>query len=123
MKTAKSAMLLSAIYAGLFLLISLALYIAFYHVFPQPFFQEPHEVQTWIHEIKDIEHLRKMSLLLDSNARADLKIFSDLFASAVHFIIVLNIIAGVMFLVNLGQWMKLLREQNSKPMPWWLRWL
>ncbi|MEQ1589667.1 MAG: hypothetical protein ABL902_04860 [Gallionella sp.] len=124
MKTTKSAMLVSAVGAGLFLLCALALYVAFYHVFPQPFFQEPPiDVRTKIQDIKDIEHLRNMALLLDSNTRSSLSIFSDLLMSAVRLIIVLNIIAGAMFLVNLGNWMKLKREQNSEPVPWWLRWL
>lgn len=124
MKTSRRAMLSSAVGAGLFLLSALALYVAFYHVFPQPFFQEPPiEVRTKIQGMTDIEHLRKMALLLDSNTRSSLSIFSDLLGSVVHLIIVLNIIAGVWFLVNLGNWMKLLREQNSEPVPWWLRWL
>lgn len=115
MKTSKSSMLISIICAGLFLLSALVLYVAFYHVFPQPFFQEPSiEVQSNIQDIKDIEHLRKLALLLDTSVRSNLKTFNDLLLSAVQLIISLCIVAGVMFLVNFGSWKKLLREQNSE---------
>ena len=124
MKTTKSAMLGSAVGAVVFFLCALALYAAFYHVFPQPFIQEPpSEIRTEIQNIKDIEHLRKLALLLDTNAHSIQKIFNDLFILAVQTMIVLNFVAGVMFLVNLGYWKKLLREQNNAHVPWWLRWL
>lgn len=117
-------MLDSAVCAGLFLLSALALYIAFYHMYPQPFFQEPPiEVRTKIQEITDIEHLRKMALLLDSNTRTNISTFSDLLMEGIHLIIVINIIAGAMFLFNLGNWIKLRRELNNEPVPWWLQWL
>jgi len=117
-------MLGSAIGAGTFLLSALALYVAFYHMLPQPIFQEPSvEVRTKIQNMTDIEHLRKIALLLDSNTRSNLKTFSGLLGSAVDLMILLSIVAGTMFLFNFARWMRLSREQNNQNVPWWLRWL
>lgn len=122
MKIPKNAIWHTSICAGLYLLIALTIYVAFYHVFPRPFMQElPIEVRTKIQDTKDIEHLREITLLLESRVRSDQRSLNDLFDEAIQLIIILNIMASVVFLTNLGYWLKFIRGQNGEYVPWWLR--
>ena len=124
MKTVNKAILNSAICAGVSLLGALAVYVAFFHMLPQPLLKEQSiEVRTKIQEINDIEHLRKVALLLEASRRSDIKSFNEVFKSAVVAMAWLFIMAGVMLLSNITYWLRFLREQRNEHVPWWLRWL
>ena len=129
MKTERKMVRNNVIYAGLFFIIALVFYIAFFHVFSRPFVQDlPVDVRTKIQNTKvqtskDIEWLRSVALQLDENARGVNKQASSLIASAIDALIVFSILVAYLFLTNVGLWMKLQREQRNEIIPWWLRWL
>ena len=120
MKTINSAILGSIFGIGAFFLLALAFYIVVFHVFPQPFFAElPMMLTDKIHEINDIEHLRKVALQLDVGARTYLKVTNELFDAATICIIWFFIAISMLCLGNLGYWLRLLREQRGDPIPLW----
>ena len=124
MKTVNSAILTNIISAGTFFVFVLAVYVAFLHIYPQPFFAElPVEMRAKIQQINDIEHLRKVALQLDANDRSNMKTINKLFGLGVNSIIVLLVAPVILCLGNLGYWLRLLREQRGDPIPLWLRWL
>lgn len=120
MRTAKSAILLNAIVAGLFLLLALAVYVAFYHVFPTSQVNEQSlHIKDAIQNIKDIEQLKRIALSENLNVH---KSINSLISSA-DLIITISIFAGGIFLLNILFWVKFLRENNNRPVARWLRWL
>jgi RsiW-degrading membrane proteinase PrsW (M82 family) len=123
-KTLKSAIITALIGSVLCLLLASVTYIVVFHIFPQPLIKEPPpEVTARIAEIHDIEHLRKMTLLLDSQNREQIRDFNRVFSSAVHLLIVVFVLGAVFCVATVMNLLKALRELRGETPPWWLRWL
>lgn len=113
----------------MFLLFSLIIYIAYFHVFPRPFFQDlPLDVRTKIQNAKientqDIEWLRRIALLQDDAQRQDNLNSNKMLASGIDLLISIGLWAAGLFILNVFLWLKLMREQRNESVPWWLRWV
>ncbi len=119
----------NAIFAGACFLFSLAIFIAFFFVYPRPLLADlPSDVRTKIQiaKIKDtqgIEWLRAVALQYDAADRQNNRKTNELLDDGIYALIVLGIAAGLHSLFNIGLWMKFIRIQHNQNIPWWLRWI
>ena len=122
MKSIKRAMWHTALCGIACVVLGVAVYVAFFHVLPL-LKEAPPELSEKIKDINDIEHLRKLALLLVSNERSTVRDFNGVLRSFAMFTMWCLIGAGVLFLINLGYLITFLREQQGKHVPRWLHWL
>jgi hypothetical protein len=110
--------------ASIFLLSSLAIYTAFFHVFPQPFFNDaPLEIRAKIENAQEIESLRRIALQQDDAQREGNKDSNKMLSTGVELLITLGLSAACFFVINILLWMRIMREQRKESIPWWLRWI
>ena len=102
--------------------LGVAVYVAFFHALPL-LKEAPPELSEKIKDINDIEHLRKLALLLVSKERSTVRDFNGVLRSFAMFTMWSLIGAGVLFLINLGYLITFLRELQGKHVPRWLHWL
>ena len=122
LKTTRAALTSSAIGCAVCFLLALAVYVAVSYGLPQPLHgQHSPEVTERLSKIDDIDHLRKVALLLDSQIRETRREFNEVFEAAVDVLISAFLLGGIFCLLNLGFLLKLRREQEGKPLSWWMR--
>jgi hypothetical protein len=119
----KKAIWMNAISAFLFLVGSMLFCGSFLYLYPRSTWPELSiEVQDKIKVIQNIENLREVALKLDNALRTEQKNGNELLEATFIFILAISFFAGITLLINVGLWLKLLREQRGQNVPWWLKW-
>ena len=123
MITIKKAIWLNAISAFLFLVGSILFCGSFLYLYPRSTWPELSiEVQEKIKVNQNIENLREVALRLDNAVRTGQKNGNELLEATFIFILAMSFGSGMIFLNNIGLWLRLLREQRGQNIPWWLKW-
>jgi len=108
-------------------LLALGLLVAAYvwwHQKPElwPFVEEHPELSKKITEIQDIEHLRKVSLLLVQGSNKLARDGNEAVARALDIVIALLLLISLIGLLNAVSLIKHARRLDGRPIGW-LRWL
>jgi len=118
----KKIIWIGAICSSFCFLFALVVYIVCFHILGYPLAAPvPPDMIAKINAINDIDHLRKLALLLSSGVDEGTNDLNNVFNSAVQLLITFSLGAGIMFLSNLWLSIKYFRDQQGIAIPWWLR--
>lgn len=122
MNTERKAIISSVFIAILFFITAITIFINYSYMISHGYLNEiPVEIQTKIQNLQDIEQLRNAALTVDNHRRAERKDDDALWVSGNELLISISIFAGLVSLLNIGFWIKYLREQRKENIPWWLK--